>query len=90
MPEQIVNTDGVTKQDCEMNAGKRYIKRLRSEHPQFDFLIEGDTLFSKQPIIEDILSQRMHYLFVSKPTDHRYLFEWLEQYHGLSYKNNCI
>ncbi len=28
MPEQIANTDGPTKQDCEMNAAKRYIAKL--------------------------------------------------------------
>jgi len=83
MPEQIINSDGNTKQDCEMNAAKRYIKRLREEHPQLGFLIGGDALFSKQPIIEDVLSQRMHYIFVAKPTDHTYLFDWIEQYPNL-------
>jgi hypothetical protein len=80
MPEQIINADGTTKQDCEMNAGKRYIASLRQEHPQLDFLIGGDALFSKQPIIEDILEHRMHYLFVAKPSDHTYLTQWLEAY----------
>ncbi len=80
MPEQIVNSDGATKQDCEMNAGKRYIERLRHEHPQLNFLIGGDALFSKQPIIEDILSHRMHYLFAAKPTDHTYMMACLDLY----------
>ena len=31
MPEQIVNQDGTTKQDCEMNAAKRFIVKLRQE-----------------------------------------------------------
>jgi len=80
MPEQIVNSDGATKQDCEMNAGKRYIKRLRREHPQMNFLLGGDALFSKQPIIEDALRHRMHYLFAAKPSDHTYMMEWLSLY----------
>lgn len=84
MPEQIINSDGATKQDCEMNAGKRYIKNLRCDHPQLNFLIGGDALFSKQPIIEDILSHRMHYLFVAKPADHTYMMEWLNEYSELN------
>jgi len=80
MPEHIVNSDGTTKQDCEINAGKRYIASLRRDHPQLDFLIGGDALFSKQPIIEDILANRMHYLFVVKPNDHTVLMDWLDQY----------
>ncbi len=33
MPEEIRNTDGATKQDCEMNAAKRLIPKLRKAHP---------------------------------------------------------
>jgi hypothetical protein len=55
MPEQIVNTDGATKQDCEMNSAKRFIQNLRQDFPNLGLLIGGDALFSKQPIIEDIL-----------------------------------
>lgn len=80
MPEQIINSDGANKQDCEMNAAKRYIKKLRKEHAQLNFLLGGDALFSKQPIIEDALSLRMHYLFAAKPDAHKYMMEWLAQY----------
>ncbi len=34
MPEQIINSDGVTKQNCEMNAAKRFIGNIRKEFPQ--------------------------------------------------------
>jgi hypothetical protein len=84
MPEQIVNGDGGTKQDCEMNAAKRFIKKLRKDCPQLNLLIGGDALFSKQPIIEDVLSLRMHYLFAAKPNDHKYMMEWLEAYPKLN------
>ena len=84
MPEQIANSDGATKQDCEMNAAKRYIAKLRKYFPQLDLLIGGDSLFSKQPIIEDALNLRMHYLFAAKATDHKYMYEWLDAYPKLS------
>ncbi len=61
MPEQIVNLDGPNKQDCEMNAAKRFIKKLRASFPQLGLLIGGDALFSKQPIIEETLRHNMHY-----------------------------
>lgn len=77
MPEQIVNTDGATKQDCEMNAAKRFLKKLYQAFPQLGLLIGGDALFSKQPIIEDTLHYNMHYLFAAKPEDHKYMMEWI-------------
>jgi hypothetical protein len=32
-PEAIQNTDGTEKQDCEINAGKRLVKKIRKTHP---------------------------------------------------------
>jgi hypothetical protein len=78
MPEQIINTDGTTKQDCEMNAAKRFIEKLHKGFPKLDLLIGGDALFSKQPIIEDVLRHNMHYLFAAKPGDHINMMQWLE------------
>lgn len=80
MPEAIVNADGAEKQDCEMNSAKRLIAGMRKEFPQLDLLIGGDALFSKQPIIEDVLKNRYHYLFVAKPSDHTYMADWIEAY----------
>ena len=34
MPEQICNEDGQEKQDCELNAAKRLIVKLRKEFPK--------------------------------------------------------
>lgn len=47
MPEEIRNTDGATKQDCEMNAAKRLIPKLRKAHPQLGIILTGDDLFSR-------------------------------------------
>jgi hypothetical protein len=83
MPEQICNEDGKEKQDCEMNAAKRLISRLRKEFPKLGLIIGGDALFSRQPLIEDIKANGMHYIFGAKPTDHKYLVEWLDAYDKL-------
>ncbi len=39
MVEDIRNEDGKTKQDCEINAGKRFVEQLRKEHSQFELKI---------------------------------------------------
>lgn len=83
MPEQIVNTDGLTKQDCEMNSAKRFVEKTHKEFPQLNLLIGGDALFSKQPLIEDILKHKRHYLFGAKPDSHKYMMEWLDAYKEL-------
>lgn len=85
MPEQIVNADGANKQDCEMNAAKRFVEKLHQSFPQLGLLLGGDALFSKQPIIEDVLHRKIHYLFAAKPDDHKYMMEWLNGYIKLNY-----
>jgi len=77
MPEEICNADGSTKQDCEMNAAKRLVDNVCQNYSHLRFIFGGDSLFSKQPIIEHILSKNAHYLFAAKLTDHKYLEEWL-------------
>ena len=83
MPEAIKNTDGTKKQDCESKAAKRFIQNLRVAHPRQKFMICGDGLMSHQPMIEVVLENGMHYLFVAKPGDHKYLSEWLDAYNSL-------
>ncbi|WP_198264437.1 hypothetical protein [sulfur-oxidizing endosymbiont of Gigantopelta aegis] len=39
---------------------------------------------SHQPMIETIKDNKMHYLLVTKPGDHKYLFEWLNDFTELS------
>lgn len=42
MPEEIRNTDGNEKQDCEINAGKRFIRKLREDHPHLKITLGWD------------------------------------------------
>ncbi|MDI6735495.1 MAG: hypothetical protein QME42_04765 [bacterium] len=80
MPEEIRNTDGNDKQDCEINAAKRLIPKIRKAHPQLGIIINGDSLLSKQPFIKNVLSAKMHYILVAKPGDHTYMMEWIDAY----------
>ena len=78
-PEAVRNTDGQEKQDCEINAGKRILKRMRRNHPKLNKIIVGDGLYSKQPFIEEVKKNRMSFILVAKPTDHKILMEWVEE-----------
>lgn len=70
-PEEISNADGQDKQDCEINAAKRLIPKIRAEHPQLNLIIVADGLYSKEPFIKLLIAHRMHYILVAKPKDHR-------------------
>ncbi len=78
-PEEIKNVDGQTKQDCEMNAAKRFLRKLKKDHPRLHTTIGGDDLFSRQPIIEQLLSYGYNYIFVAKEESHTKMFEELSE-----------
>ena len=80
MPEEIRNIDGSEKQDCEVNAGKRLIKKIKEDHPRLGLIIVGDDLFSKQPFILEVQLSGMHYIFVVKPSDHKYMMDWINAF----------
>ena len=83
MPEAISNEDGSKKQDCETNAAKRFIRKLRKDYPRQKFILGGDGLMSHQPMTESAKENNMHFIFVAKPGDHKYLFEWLDAFEVL-------
>ena len=82
-PEPVANTDGTTKQDCEINAGKRIVGKIRLTHPKLKMVITADGLYSKQPFIDGLKDARMSFILVAKPTDHQLLFQWVDEIDGL-------
>jgi hypothetical protein len=82
-PEPIANTDGNTKQDCEINAGKRIVGNIRQVHPKLKIIITADGLYSNQPFIDILKDARMSFILVAKPTDHKVLFQWVDELVGL-------
>lgn len=77
-PEEVGNTDGADKQDCEIAAGKRLIRNVRKDHPRLPLIIVGDSLYSKQPMIEALGREKMHYVLVAKEEDHKVLTEYVQ------------
>jgi hypothetical protein len=78
MPEPIVKQDGTTKNDCERNAAKRFITKLRQDHPHLKFIITEDALSSNAPHIETLHDSGCHYILGVKEGDHTYLFQQVE------------
>ena len=76
-PEAVKNIDGTEKQDCEVEAGKRLIKKIRRAHPKLNIIIVADSLYSKQPFIESLKREGMSCILVAKPEDHKMLMEWV-------------
>jgi hypothetical protein len=82
-PEEVRNTDGTQKQDCEISAAKRLLNRIRKSHPGLPFVVVADSLYSKQPTIEKIGALNMNYVLVAKPEDHQKLTEWVDEMRAL-------
>jgi hypothetical protein len=78
-PEEVKNTDGRDKQDCEIEAGKRLVRKIRRSHVKLKIIIVGDSLYSKQPFMEGLGEERMRYVLVVKEEDHKLLMEWVNE-----------
>ena len=79
MGEPIRNGDGQEKQDCEHEAGKRWLLAHGNEYRWLKATLPGDDLYSDQPFCEAVLAQKMSFLFTCKPDSHPWLSETVEQ-----------
>lgn len=77
-PEPIMKNDGMTKNDCEFNALKRFIRDFRREHPHIKIIFLADGLSSKAPSIKELNIANMRYILGAKPGDHKSLFEFVK------------
>jgi hypothetical protein len=78
MPEAIVQHDGTDKNDCERNAAKRFVAKLRKDHPHLKFIVTEDSLSSNAPHIETLQAHDLHYLLGVKEGDHAFLFHQVQ------------
>jgi hypothetical protein len=76
-PEPIINQDGHTKNDCERNASRRWLKHFRQEHPHLPVIVVEDALSANAPHLRDLREARVHYIIGVKPGDHAFLFQHL-------------
>lgn len=78
-PEEVRNTDGRDKQDCEIEAGKRLVRKIRRSHFKLKIILVGDSLYSKQPFMEGLKEKGMRHILVVKEDDHKLLMEWVNE-----------
>ena len=78
MPEPIVKQDGTDKNDCERNAAKRFVAKLRQDHPHLKFIVTEDSLSSNAPHIETLQAYDLRYILGVKEGDHAYLFKQVQ------------
>ena len=77
-PEPIIQQDGQTKNDCERNATRRWLKQFRHEHPHLPVIVVEDALSANAPHLQDLREARAHFIIGVKPGDHAFLFEHLQ------------
>jgi hypothetical protein len=78
MPEPIGQHDGTGKNDCERNAAKRFVAKLRQDHPHLQFIVTEDSLSSNAPHIETLQDHALHYILGVKEGDHAFLFQQVQ------------
>jgi len=78
-PEPINNRDGTKKQDCERNAAKRLVPKIKAAYPKLKIIVTADGLYSNQPFIDELNAAKMSFILVAKPADHKVLFEWVNE-----------
>jgi hypothetical protein len=77
-PEFIVPQDGQIKQDCEINAAKRWLAAHAARYATGNDTLLGDDLYAHQPFCRQVLLHNFHFLFTCKPTSHSHLSGWVE------------
>ena len=78
MPEPIMNRDGTDKNDGERHAAKRFVAKLRQDHPHLQFIVTEDSLSSNAPHIEILQDDDLHYILGVKEGDHASLFQQVQ------------
>jgi hypothetical protein len=64
--EFICNNDGTTKQDCELNAFYRMVKRLKGRFPQLKICLLLDSLYAASPVMDILKRYNWKYITTFK------------------------
>jgi hypothetical protein len=77
-PEYITPQDGQEKQDCELEAGKRWVDQQGEFYAHQGVTLLGDDLFSRQPFCQKLKDKKLHFILVCKPDSHAALYEMVD------------
>lgn len=84
--------EDVSKQDCEINAAKRLLARLKKEYPRLQICVQGDALYAAESMMKLCSENHWQYIFTQKDTRQKLLnesFEWIKKGAGET-KKECI
>jgi hypothetical protein len=74
VPAFIWPQDGVEKQDCEVNAAKRWVQQEQAVLHRYQALLLGDDLYSRQPLCVMVLASGCDFIFVCHRDSHPALY----------------
>ena len=77
-PEFMIPQDGKEKQDCEIEAAKRWVAENGDYLAKHGVTVMGDDLFSRQPFVKAIKDKKLDFILVCKPDSHVALYEMVE------------
>jgi len=70
--------DGAEKQDCELNAAKRWLAAHGGELARLGTTVLGDDLCCHEPFCLPLLAEGLGFILVCKPASHPAVYAWLE------------
>ncbi len=74
IPEIISHQDGTEKNDCEINASKRFLIKFHNEHPHLRIVVTQDAISPNGPYIRFVKELGYHFILTVKEADHAHLF----------------
>ena len=74
-PKPIIQQDGCTKNDSELNAIVRHLNNIRIEHPHLKITVVEDALYENAPHINLLQELNIEYIISVKEKNHEYLFD---------------
>ena len=83
-PEPITKDDGDTKNDCERNAAKRLLPRIRTEHPHLKCIVVEDALAPNAPHLKMLKDNKFRFVIGIKPAANKWIFDWVQQHDEVS------
>ena len=77
-PEFVTPQDGRVKQDCELNAARRWLQCHGPRWAEFGTVVLGDDLYCHEPFCQALRAQGLDFVLVCKPDSHSTTYEWLQ------------
>jgi hypothetical protein len=78
IPEIISRQDGKDKNDCELNASRRFLIKFHQDHPHLEIIVTQDAISPNGPYVMFLKALGYHFILTVKEADHTHLFAHLD------------